>query len=331
MKTKMHRVMMGDGVPAYLNIKPSPGMLAAMRAAMTTSRAYSRERHELAALAYMTWWARSRQIPIPNAQISPGYGVKVLARVIWGWCDAENKQRPCAIQYETGRYESESLYNSRGKFKGYGPTCWHPEKVLLTLAIPNWDHVPAVHDNAARGDRGMMTPREQYAEARRKGLTAAQLRHALETENKWRGQRAAAELLDWLEVAGPVDDIGILSWRYHDEHSPAWEPNLWAELVTLNGETVADISRGRAGGKFYWRIYAASCWAITTDPEARTARDAWGQEAVATYGGPCRSRFIAAAQLVDKLDQLSVHLFQVDILMVPDFAPPVILKGNAHA
>lgn len=174
-----------------------------------------------------------------------------------------------------------------------------------------------------------MTPREQYADARRKGYTLAQMRENIEGHNSW--LPGWQETRDWLDVAGPVDDIGILSWRHYDGNSAPWDSSLWAELVTLNGETVADISRGRAGGKFYWRIYAASCWAITTDPEARAARDAWGQEAVATYGGPCRSRPIAAAQMLDKLHRLSVHLFGVDVLMVPDFKPPVILKGNNHA
>lgn len=181
-----------------------------------------------------------------------------------------------------------------------------------------------------------MTPREQYADARRKGATLRDMKNNLTA--RWMNRDVTgmteAEYLpgrDWLDVAGPVDDIGILSWRYYDGHSAPWDSSLWAELVTLNGETVADISRGRAGGKFYWRIYAASCWTITTDPEARAARDAWGQTAVATYGGPCRSRPIAAAQMLDKLHRLSVHLFQVDTLMVPDFKPPVTLKGNNHA
>jgi hypothetical protein len=145
-RNKMHRVLMGDGVPTYLNYKPSPAMLSAMRAAMSTSRAYSRDHHELTALAYMTWWARSRQIPIPNAAISPGYGVEVLARVIWDWCDAAEKTRPRAVQYETGSWGSEMLYSPRGKFKGYGETKWTTEKVLLRLEIPNWDHVATVHE-----------------------------------------------------------------------------------------------------------------------------------------------------------------------------------------
>lgn len=146
MRQKMHRVLMGDGVPTYLNYKPSPAMLSAMRAAMTTSRKYSRAHDELTALAYVTWLARSRWIPIPNAAISPGYGVEVLARVIWDWCAAAEKSRPRAVQYETGSWGSEMLYSPRGKFKGYGDTKWTTDKVLLRLEIPNWDHVPTMHE-----------------------------------------------------------------------------------------------------------------------------------------------------------------------------------------
>lgn len=165
-----------------------------------------------------------------------------------------------------------------------------------------------------------MTPREQYAEARRAGVTLEEMRRACRAprlELNSDGKR----LRDWLDAATPADDAGILSWRYYGDTSAPWDSSLWAELVNLNGETVADISRGKAGGQFYWRIYKPECFAITTDPDARYSRSLWGQDAIVSWGGPCRQRRTAATRLVDKLDRLSIALLRTDILMIPKFEP----------
>lgn len=153
MARKMYRYLF-DGIPTYLNFKPSAGMLAAMRSGrrMGADRDSKRAREELEALAYMTWWARSRMIPIPNAAIKAAYGVTVLARVEFDYTEETTEARPRWVSYETGSYGGKMLYSPGGKFRGYGPTKWHPDKVLLRLEIPHWDHVPTVRDVSAHAE-----------------------------------------------------------------------------------------------------------------------------------------------------------------------------------
>lgn len=122
----------------------------------------------------------------------------------------------------------------------------------------------------------------------------------------------------WLTVAGPVDDVGILEWRWFSHCSA----DTVARLQTLQGETVADISRGRAAGGFYARIYAPMCWVIESDPLAVKARDEHGQAAVLWWAGPVHARAKAARLLLEELDRRSGALWQVDRLEIPNFNPP---------
>lgn len=161
MKNKMYRVLMGDGVPAYLNIKPHAAMLASMRAAMTTSRRYSREHDELAALAYVRWLAARDGLELPTADAKQpgwtagysrcgGYGT-VLLKFELGWVEGERRGRICALVWEEGFFSEHHDVQRirRGKPVTVSERCnpiWVAEKQLLRIEIPNWDHVPAVVD-----------------------------------------------------------------------------------------------------------------------------------------------------------------------------------------
>lgn len=182
-----------------------------------------------------------------------------------------------------------------------------------------------------------MTPAEMYADARRKGFTLDHImRHWAINRAGWpAGHEHAPELVkeldSWLSgLAGdsPEDqramDRSILNWRYYPNGAD-WDSTLRAELVTLNGETVAEISAGRAAGGFYWRVWHPQCWIIVSDAEARSARTGFGQDAVVTWGGPVHNRVKAAHLLVDKLHRnLAVRLFGLDVLDIPEFN----LKGG---
>lgn len=160
MKNKMHRVLMGDGVPTYLNHKPSPAMLSAMRAAMTTSRAYSREHDEETALAYVTWLAARDGLELPKADATRpgwrGYGRtgghgNILLNFESGWIDGERRGRIRALVWEQGFFSEyrDVQRIRRGKPVTLSERCepyWVMEKQLLRFEIPNWDHVPAVHE-----------------------------------------------------------------------------------------------------------------------------------------------------------------------------------------
>lgn len=109
-----------------------------------------------------------------------------------------------------------------------------------------------------------------------------------------------------------------LAWRY-SPRGVDWDSTRRAALLTPNGETVAEIGVGRAAGGFYWRIFHPQAWVIADDPEARATRDAMGQDAVVTWGGPVHSRAKAARELVDRLDRMSIGLFGLDVLPIADF------------
>lgn len=151
--------------------------------------------------------------------------------------------------------------------------------------------------------------RAHHASLRRAGWTRADMLHHAPDGTLWRL---------WLELARPVDDVGILEWRWFS-HA---DSNVVARLQTLQGETVADVSRGRAAGGFYGRIYAPMCWVIESDPLAVKARDEHGQAAVTWWAGPVRTKRKAAQLMLEVLHMRSVALFQVDSLQIPNFNPP---------
>lgn len=163
--------------------------------------------------------------------------------------------------------------------------------------------------------------RLHHAHARRLGYTRQQMLDNLESQ--YRADQVLKPIYDeakaWLEVAGPEDDAGILDWRYDMGRSGrvAW-------LQTLNRETVGEVTRGRAAGGFYFRIYEPTCWVIESDPLAITARDEHGQAAVLTWGGPFKTRPKAAAMMLAELGKRSIALFQTDLPMVPPFKVPAL-------
>jgi hypothetical protein len=154
------RVLMGDGVPTYLNHKPSRAMLAAMQAAMTTSRAYSPERATETALAYVRWLAERDGITLPKetAGRTPGRFSSDGTRleVEWGYVETPGKswrsgQRIRALRWVDGIYSEyrDVQRIRRGKPVTISERCepyWvpDPDKTPLRIEIPNWDHVPNV-------------------------------------------------------------------------------------------------------------------------------------------------------------------------------------------
>lgn len=180
-----------------------------------------------------------------------------------------------------------------------------------------------------------MTPREMFAEARRKGFTISEMLHfgelniakmAKRLEGTAYDAQAQEDLrlqregLAWLKgLAGdsPEDqraaDIGVLDWRFRDG---------LPFLVTLKGETVAEVTKGGAGGGFYWRVFTPAAHIIASDPEALAARDSLGQDAVDDWGGPYKTRPAAVQRLLTTIYTESVRLFGVDDLMIPPFKLP---------
>lgn len=129
----------------------SRAMISAMRQAIAPSRAYVVEDDDATAIAYARWLAGRHCLPLPGhdsrdarAIVERGYPAGITT---WG----PRHYRAKAVRFETGGEYTESLYNSRGKFKGYGPRRWVCEQVLARIEIPNWDHIPTVieRDSAA--------------------------------------------------------------------------------------------------------------------------------------------------------------------------------------
>lgn len=175
-----------------------------------------------------------------------------------------------------------------------------------------------------------MTPREMFADARRKGYSLSEMLHHGRKNHAYQVQRGddaatllqQADALSWLVGLagdGPDDvraaDMGILDWRFD-----SYDGRIW--LQTLNRETVAQITKGRAGGGFYFQVFKPMAWIIASDPEALAARNQLGQDAVETWSGPHKMRPKAARLMVEHLHKFSVRLFGVDSLMIPDFKLP---------
>jgi hypothetical protein len=117
-----------------------------------------------------------------------------------------------------------------------------------------------------------------------------------------------------------------LTWRTSDLLTMGRD--LEAVLVTRHGETVGELSRGRAAGGFYWRLYKPAAMMVADDPEALRCREAMGQDAVAAWAGPFRQRRQAAADMLRELDRRSIGLLGVDDLDLPTWNGPCIGEPN---
>lgn len=122
--------------------------IAAMRRPFMPDRAFRVEDDDAAAIAYARWLGGRDCLPMPgpwHRDIKAIVERDVPAGLPW----KTRNYRAKAVRFETGGERSESLYNSRGKFKGYGPRRWVCDQVILRIEIPNWDHVPTVQESAA--------------------------------------------------------------------------------------------------------------------------------------------------------------------------------------
>lgn len=131
-------VKLGDGVPCRLAYVPEAPMLNAMRAAMTTSRAYSQDADDAMAIAYASWLVRRSGATVPASSTVRAVVEREVPEGL-DWSPRNNRAK--AVRWERGGERSQQLYNARGKFKGYGPSQWECDEILLRIEIPNWDHV----------------------------------------------------------------------------------------------------------------------------------------------------------------------------------------------
>jgi hypothetical protein len=165
-RNKMVRVLMGDGVPTLLNFKPSSPMLAAMRAAMSTSRAYVQEHEEATALAYATWLAKRDGVEVPKVDgTRPARSYSwscsgrdgVLVFFEWDWVEGERRARVRAVRWESGSWAEyrDVQRMRRGKPVTVSQRCepyWVTGREVLRIDIPNWDHVATATELAQSGE-----------------------------------------------------------------------------------------------------------------------------------------------------------------------------------
>lgn len=169
-----------------------------------------------------------------------------------------------------------------------------------------------------------MTPAEMWADARRKGLTVPQMQLNLESlrnseKAKLYKPEALAELAAFLGIVRPEDDAAILSWRWPCQPH---DGRLLAELVTLNGETAAELRAGTVARNFGWRLYRPEYWIIADDPDAWAPREQAGQAAVLDWGTGFKIRPAAATALLMAMQQRSIGLRGVGEFLIPPFKIP---------
>lgn len=134
------RVLLG-GVPTYLNHKPSRAMLHAMSQAHKPDR-WTPESQDEFAIAYASWLARRDGLAVPEL------GRDVRTRIVRDWTDAGTRIRE--VIWETGylnHYETRRRFRKGKEFTEEvyvgGSGRWVSGDAVLTVPIPNWDHVPS--------------------------------------------------------------------------------------------------------------------------------------------------------------------------------------------